>query len=216
MKPVTVDRRTTLKWVLAAAAAVPSLKGMAWQSAVAASSSASASAVGYGTDPDLQKFYSAGDLWPLTLNEQQRGTAAALCDAIIPADAQSPSASSVGVVDFIDEWMSAPYQRQREDRDMILAGFGWLDAEAIRRFASPFGKLAAAQQASICDDICYLPKARADVVDAAKFFARYRDLTAGGFYTTPAGNKDLQYVGNVPLAQFDGPPLAVLKAVGLA
>ena len=28
--------------------------------------------------------------------------------------------------------------------------------------------------------------------------------------------KDIGYVGNVPLAKFDGPPLAVLKKVGLA
>jgi len=40
-------------------------------------------------------------------------------------------------------------------------------------------------------------------------------LTAGGFYTTPAGRKDLDYVGNVPLTRFDGPPAALLVALGL-
>jgi hypothetical protein len=45
--------------------------------------------------------------------------------------------------------------------------------------------------------------------------ARYRDLTAGGFYTTPAGRKDLEYIGNVPLTRFDGPPPALLGALGL-
>ena len=51
--------------------------------------------------------------------------------------------------------------------------------------------------------------------NAAKFFARYRDLTAGGFYSTPVGRKDLQYIGNVALASFDGPSLEVLRKVGL-
>lgn len=46
-------------------------------------------------------------------------------------------------------------------------------------------------------------------------FARYRDLAAGGFYTTPAGMKDLRYVGNVARTRFDGPPDDVLEAVGL-
>jgi hypothetical protein len=210
--PLRVDRRTTIKWMLAASASVPLLKGMSWP---AAASRASVNAKGYGTDPDLQKIHSPGELWPLTLTPELRRTAAVLCDAIIPADAHSPSASSVGVADFVDEWISAPYPRQREDREVILAGFEWLDAESGRRFSRPFAALDAAQQSAICDDVCYLPKARPALTGAAKFFARYRDLTAGGFYTTPAGNKDLQYVGNVPLASFDGPALEVLKAVGL-
>jgi len=53
-------------------------------------------------DPDLLKKYAAGDLWPLTLTKEQRVTATALCDLIIPEDEQSPAASKVGVVDFID------------------------------------------------------------------------------------------------------------------
>ena len=51
---------------------------------------------------------------------------------------------------------------------------------------------------------------------AAKFFAKFRDLTAGGFYTTPVCMKDIGYVGNTPLAKFDGPPLEALRKAGLA
>jgi hypothetical protein len=51
--------------------------------------------------------------------------------------------------------------------------------------------------------------------DAAHFFALYRDLTAGSFYSTPAGRKDLNLIGNVPLARFDGPPPALLETLGL-
>jgi hypothetical protein len=40
-------------------------------------------------------------------------------------------------------------------------------------------------------------------------------LTAGGFYSTPVGRKDLSYMGNVPLARFDGPPAALLEALHL-
>jgi len=46
---------------------------------------------------------------------------------------------------------------------------------------------------------------------AAQFFKRSRDLTAGGFYTTPAGMKDLGYTGNVPTATFAGPTPEVLR-----
>jgi hypothetical protein len=208
-----MDRRTTIKWVLAASASLPLLKQSAAHAAPA--NGGAVAAKPYGTDPNLMTIYKPGDLWPLTLTTVQRATAAALSDLIIPADATSPSASMVGVIDFIDEWISAPYAEQREDRKMLLAGFEWLDAESARRFSKTFRVLSTAQQRQICDDICYLPKAKPQLIEAAKFFARYRDLTAGGFYTTPQGRADLQYVGNVPLASFDGPPPEVLKKAGL-
>ena len=209
-----MDRRTTLKWMLAATASAPLLKGCGPGPAPIAA--ADAAAQSYGTDPKLLTTYKPGDLWPLTFTNEQRRTASALCDLIIPADAHSPSASAVGVVDFIDEWISAPYELHREDRKTVLQGLEWLDRESLRRFSAPFHALDPARQSAICGDICHAPKAKPQFAEAAKFFARYRDLTAGGFYTTPAGRKDLQYVGNTPLPSFEGPPLEVLKQAGLA
>jgi len=209
-----MDRRTSLKWVLAAATALPLGRGGRMSLAEAAENSAGPQP--YGTDPKLTEIYHPGDLWPLTLTPAQRRTAAVLCDTIIPEDAMSPSASAAGVVDFIDEWISAPYPRHREDRKIVVEGLAWFEAESARRFSRPATALSAEQIQRICDDICYLPKTHADFLEAAKFFARYRDLTAGGFYTTPHGRNDLQYVGNVPLTKFDGPPVEVLKKVGLA
>jgi hypothetical protein len=205
-----MDRRTTIKWVLAAAGAMAGPAN--------ANAPDTPARKGYGPDPDLVKVYKPGELWPLTLAGPQRDTARVLCDLIIPADPSSPSASEVGVVDFIDEWISAPYKEQRGDRVMVLEGFAWLDAEAASRYG-PRGSFAAIsyeQQTAICDDICLVVEAKPRFVQAAKFFARYRDLTAGGFYTTPQGRQDVRYVGNVPLPHFDGPPPEVLRKVGLA
>lgn len=215
-----MDRRTTIKWMLAVAAATPGIHDAALAlgtASVAASDTATAGR-GYGTDPRLIQNYKPGDLWPLTFTSQQRSTAKALCDLIIPADASSPSASDVGVVEFLDEWISAPYERQRGDRAVVLEGFSWLDREAAGRHGAgkSFASLSHSQQTEISDDICFVEKARPRFAAAANFFARYRDLTAGGFYTTPHGRKDVGYVGNVPLPRFDGPPLEVLKKVGLA
>jgi hypothetical protein len=208
-----MDRRTTLKWVLAASASLPFV---AHRSFGAESPTAAPASNGYGTDPDLQKVYEPGELWPLTLSAVQRRAATALSDLIIPADSQSPAASAVGVIDFIDEWISAPYPRHADDREIVLYGLNYIDAEAKRRFQQDFASLTQDQQRAICDEICYAPKAPATLARPAKFFAVYRNLTAGGFYSTPQGRNDLRYVGNVPLARFDGPPLEVLKKVGLA
>jgi hypothetical protein len=204
-----MDRRTTIKWVLAASAAWPLLRNGA------ALGDAPAPARGYGTDPNLAVNYHAGEPWPLTMTGPQRRLAGILSDIIVPADEHSPGASDVGVVDFIDEWISAPYDVFQRDRGIVLGGFAWLDSEAARRFGKAFVELDSTAHHAICDDICDESRAGIALRDAARFFALYRDLTAGGFYSSPAGRKDLGYIGNVPLASFDGPPPALLKTLGL-
>jgi hypothetical protein len=204
-----MDRRTTIKWVLAASAAFPLLARRAARADLALT------ARGYGTDPNLLAVYRPGEPWPLTLTAAQRRLAGILADIIVPADDHSPSASAVGVVEFIDEWVSAPYPAQQRDRNIVLDGFTWLDAEAVRRFGRGFSDLASASQHAICDDICDESRATPERGAAAHFFALYRDLTAGGFYSTPAGRNDLNFIGNVPLARFEGPPSTLLEALGL-
>ena len=207
--PPRMDRRTAIKWMMTAAAAISVTEGTAFAAAAPA-------AKGSGTDPDLVKDYKVGDYWPLTFDETQRRTAAALCDVIIPADAKSPSASALKVHDFIDEWISAPYPAQADDRKIILEGLAWIETESRKRFGNEFTNLVQRQKTAICDDICHAPRAKPEFRTAARFFARFRDLTAGGFYTTPEGTKDLGYIGNVAITTFDGPPPEVLKKLGLA
>jgi len=204
-----MDRRTTIKWVLAASAAWPLLRNGAAQG------DAPMRARGYGTDPNLAVNYHAGETWPLTMTGPQRRLAGILSDIIVPADDHSASASDLGVVDFIDEWISAPYDAFQRDRDIVLGGFAWLDSDAARRFGKAFVELDSAAHHAICDDICDESRAGIALRNAARFFALYRDLTAGGFYSSPAGRKDLSYIGNVPLASFAGPPLPLLKTLGL-
>lgn len=209
-----MDRRATLKWMLAATATLPLLQLTGCGDAPQPPAKRPAGK-GYGTDPDLLETYAPGKLWPLILTSDQRRIATGLCNLILPDSADGPGAVAVGVVAFINEWVSAPYPRHAQDRDMILAGFTWLDAEAQRRYSRSFAMSDTAQRTAICDAICYAPKARKEDAAAAAFFARYRDLTLGGFATSPEGRKYLRYVGNVPLQRFDGPPPEVRKLVGV-
>jgi hypothetical protein len=208
-----MDRRTTIKWMLAASASMPLLARRAAAESITAKRPVPK---GYGTDPELTRLYRRGDLWPLQMTQKERATAAALCDIILPADETSPSASSVGVVDFLAEWISAPYDQQIYDRKIVLAGLAWIDTESGRRFGKSFHELHEKEQHAICDDICSEERAKARYAKAANFFARYRDLSAGGYYTSPAGRKDVQYLGNVPLKSFEGPPKSLLLKLGLA
>lgn len=204
-----LDRRTTLQCMLAASAALGIERS-------AGATSATRKAKGYGTDPKLTKTYRGGELWPLSFTPEHRRCAEALCALIIPADEHSPSAAQLKVHLFIDEWISAPYPDHARDKDVIVVGLGWLDAESGLRFRKSFADLDAASQSRIADDICWVDQARPDYIDAARFFKRFRDLTAGGFYTTPEGSRDLGFVGNVPSVTFDGPPIKVLQIVGVS
>lgn len=170
-------------------------------------------AAGTPTDPDLVRPVV---WWDLVLTDEELETLAALCDVIIPADDRSPSASAVGAHDFIDEWVSAPYDGNRNDLVLVRGGVVWLDIESNERFGSAFTGLSDDQKREICDDICYEPNAAPEHVAAARFFDKVRDLTSTAFWTTQEGMDDLGFVGNRAMATFDGPPREVLERLGLA
>jgi hypothetical protein len=205
-----LPRRTVLKW-FAAAAAATQLPDFGTNARAAAPSSAK----GYGMDPDLSKFYQPGDFWPLTLTPEQRATVTALADLILPADHLGPAASAVRVPDFIDEWVSAPYPQQQKDRDTLLPGLAWIEEESHKRFTKAFAALSDTEKRTIADDVCWPADAKPEFKKAASFFVKFRSLAASAYYGTEAGWKALGYVGNVPLASFDGPPPEVLEKLGI-
>lgn len=208
-----INRRLALQWISAATATIPILEGDTL--AAESGSTKPLSAKGYGPDPDLIKKYDPGDLWPLTFSAEQRRLVIVLCDIIMPADETSPSASSLGVHDFVDEWISSPYPEQKGDRNSILKGLPWLDEEASRRGGKNFVSLTADEQLEICQELAKAAKKNSRK-HPGSFFLRLRNLVAGGYYTTPAGMKDIGYLGNVPMAEWNGPPPEVLERLGLS
>ena len=214
-----MDRRHALK-IMALTAAAPTLSGCASvdDTAVpvdAPSPTSNPLAAGTASDPDLLAPTVA---WERELTGDELESLASLCDVILPADERSPAASDVGAHDFIDEWVSAPYEGCEEDLITVRGGLVWLDREASARFGSAlrFRDLSAAQQHEICDDICFEDEAAEGYAAAARFFDKVRDLTSTAFWTTTEGMEDLQYVGNVPLPRWDPPPPEVLRHIGLA
>jgi gluconate 2-dehydrogenase gamma chain len=221
---VAMDRRHALK-VMAIAASAPVMVSCASDEATegeavggsdaAPSPASNPRAAGNAWDPDL---IAPSVPWARTLSRDELASLAVLSDVILPADERSPAASALGAHDFIDEWVSAPYEGNERDRVLVRGGLIWLDREAARRFGGElrFRDLSADQHVAICDDICHAPDAEEGFEFAARFFDRVRDLTATAFWTTRQGMDDLQYVGNVPLATWDPPPPEVLRHIGLA
>lgn len=214
-QPGRMDRRLAIKWMLAAGAGAVLADTLAFAAPQGDAAAGAAAPRGYGTDPDLVRPYKPGDYWPLTLSEAQLRTTAALCDVIVPAEGKVPSASGVGVPDFIDEWVSAPYPNNVKDRKTVLEGLAWIEGESQKRFGRGFADAAPDQRVSLCEDIAPEAAAGSPLEAPSKFFRRFRNLTTAGFFTTPVGMRDLGYVGNVPLATFDGPPADLVAKLGL-
>ena len=213
-----MDRRHALK-VMAIAAATPGLLSCEPSAPGADIASVPAptstpKAKGTAADPDL---IAPVVPWQRSLSADELAALAVLCDVIIPADERSPSASQVGAPDFIDEWVSAPYPRNERDGVLIRGGLLWIDRESAERFGQGlrFRDLTTVQQHAICDDICFMPDASEQNELGARFFDRVRYLTSTAFWTTTEGMTDLEYVGNVALAQWDPPPPEVLRHLGL-
>ena len=205
MSPRSLSRREAVQRMLAVAATISLLDAQAFGVPGLPS--------GIGTDPNLRAKVIP---WDRVLTEAEMRVVTTLADIIIPADEKSPAASAVGVPDFINEWVSAPYPQQVADRTQVRDGLAWINQEAQKRFGKEFPELSEEQHHTICDEICSSAKAKPEHKKAAAFFSKFRNLVAGGFYSTPEGWRDLGYVGNVPLVEFPGPPPEVLKHLGLA
>src|SRR6202012_4490649 len=89
---------------------------------------------GYGTDPQLTKPEEAPRKRIMT--RDQLPTAAILAAYILPANATAPSASALGVPDFVDEWVSAPYPDQVKDRPVIMNGLNALSVKVLKTAAA--------------------------------------------------------------------------------
>jgi hypothetical protein len=186
-----VSRRTTLQWV-ASAAVMPGylLRSMAGAFAPVAK--------GYGLDPNLM----APEVpWPKTMTSHQLKVTAVLSDLILPAAEGAPSPSALGIPDFVDEWISAPYPEQIADCAVVLEGLTWLENECARRWQRPFLDVEDRYRHELLDQLAQ-DNGQGSPGEPRSFLRRMRFLVVGAYYGTPEGFKDIGYVGNVPLAAY--------------
>lgn len=150
---------------------------------------------------------------PKVFNPQEWKTIHVLSDLIIPADERSGSATQAGVPEFIDDWLDF---KGGILKAQVLGGLTWLDMECNRQFNHDFVDCTAAQQKQILDRIAYPAKAAPEDANAAGFFNHMRDLVVSGFFSSKTGVKDLPYLGNKMLTEWDGCPAEVLKKLGVS
>jgi gluconate 2-dehydrogenase gamma chain len=154
----------------------------------------------------------AGSYQPKTFDAHQYRTIEVLSDIIIPADESSGSATQAGVPQFIDEWLGFQGGSQL---DAIRGGLTWLDMESKRAFGHDFIDAAETKKKHLLDRIAYPKTAAPEDRSGVIFFNAMRNAVLGAFYSSKIGVKDLPYLGNQMLAEWDGCPANVLAKLGV-
>jgi len=210
MQESNLSRRSVFKLIAAASAAAAIAPHHAAAKPPAPDSNPARNLL---TDPDFNEPVSP---WSRPLIASELATLTALVDLILPADEQSPAASAIGVPDFLNEWIGAPYEKNIEDCAALRGGIAWINAHCGELHGQPFANLPEARQIAVLDSICDSTKTRPELSHGTCFFKKLRMLSLGGYYTHPSTWKSLGYVGNIPIVgAYPGVPDEIIKLLGL-
>ena len=152
---------------------------------------------------------------PSFFTPHEWSTVRLLVDYIIPRDERSGSATEAKVPEYIDFLMSDREASPGMKTEMH-GGLAWIDSECQRRFGKTFVGASDTQRRQVLDDIAWPEKARPEMSHGVRFFSRFRDLTASGFFSTQMGWQDVRYLGNVALPAWKGCPPAALATLGVS
>ena len=164
------------------------------------------------TRETLEKLAERGQQYqPRVFTPAEWRTVRVLVDLVIPKDARSGSATDAKVPEFMDVFM----QNRENMRTWMRTGLTWLDEETQKRFSKTFVNCDDAQRKAVLDDIAWPRRARPEMQAGVRFFNNFRNFTASGFWSSKMGVDDLRYMGNRPVAQWNGCPAPALNKLGV-
>lgn len=189
-----ISRRDILKSLAISAAATSVLRVIPAQAAEYAHRMVAAEKAAAPAKAYTPKFFSP----------HEYKTLQALCQTIIPADADSGGAIEAGAPEFIDLLTSENPEYQRT----LGGGLLWLDSNCSDRYGKVYLDCSTDQQKEILDQIAYRSNAISSpwLNPGVVFFAFLRNMTADGFFTSEIGIKYVGYIGNAFLGEFPGCP----------
>ncbi|HEX3106298.1 MAG TPA: gluconate 2-dehydrogenase subunit 3 family protein [Terriglobales bacterium] len=189
---MSISRRDVLKSLAMGAAASSVLRTIPAQAAEYAHHMVAAEKA--ATKAYAPKFFAA----------HEYKTLQALCQTIIPADADSGGAIEAGAPEFIDLLTSENTQYQVK----LSGGLMWLDSICSDHYGQVYLDCSPQQQKETLDQIAYRNNAATDerLSQGVEFFSFLRNMTADGFFTSEIGIKYLGYIGSTFLKEFPGCP----------
>ena len=162
-------------------------------------------------------------------NEHEFQSLERLSELIVPADEGGPSGRDGGAPEFIDLLTS----ENTELANIFSGGLLWLDSVMQHRYNKKFLGAAQSEQTGLLDALVaveqsesekedtrfetsdfprfavYGTKTPSDLRRGVQFLDWVRKLVVGAYYTSPAGMKDLGFMGNSSHSEYEVPQEAI-------
>ncbi|MEO8053227.1 MAG: gluconate 2-dehydrogenase subunit 3 family protein [Acidobacteriota bacterium] len=120
-----------------------------------------------------------------------------------------PGASEAGAAEYIDFLSS----HNEELAAIFNGGFAWLDHYMQKTYGTDFLNASAAQQTELLDKLAYAKNVTPETAPGVPFWTWTRNMIVDAYYTSPAGVKDIGYMGNGAMKVFSVPQEAVAYAI---
>ena len=120
-----------------------------------------------------------------------------------------PGASEAGAAEYIDFLSS----HNDELAAIFNGGFGWLDNYMQKTCGADFLSASSAQQTELLDKLAFEKNRTPETAPGLHFWTWTRNMVVDAYYTSPAGVKDLGYMGNGAMRVFSVPQEAVDYAI---
>ena len=116
-----------------------------------------------------------------------------------------PGASDAGAAEYIDFLSS----RNAELSAIFNGGLAWTDDYMRSKNGADFLSSRPEQQTALLDLLAYRANATPETAPGQRFWVWVRNMVVDAYYTSPAGVKDIGYMGNTVVARFSVPQEAV-------
>jgi hypothetical protein len=132
---------------------------------------------------------------PKALNAHEFETLKTLSEIIVPGATQGGTAEFVDILSSQNPEMAA----------IFTGGIAWLDQAMKHRVSADFVSARPADRTALLDLIAYRKNETPELAAGIRFFNWARRMAVDAYYTSPAGIKDVGFMGNKGQAQFQVP-----------
>jgi hypothetical protein len=143
------------------------------------------------------------------LTPHEFATLRVLCDVILPADDVSPAASATGTPEYIDTLCRGNVRIA----SIYHGGLAWLDSMCVKLFERTFLEARDGQRVEILQKIADPERTPSGWNAGVQFFDLVRKMTLDGYYTSPAGYRDVGYPGGKGMTTYEVPEAALRQAI---
>lgn len=143
---------------------------------------------------------------PQWLSSQEAFAVAALTDTILPKTS-TPSASEVGVPEYIDEIVGKFWYP--EDQQSFRDGIAAINDRANEEYGSLYADLSEEEQITLMDEL--VETARNYSGEGRPFFLQLKELTYSGYFSSKVIGEQVlaydpvpgEYIGDLPIEEAD-------------